>query len=74
MERSLLKCEATLPAGSNFTPAGIIYRYAQLHGLQVVDRYGTKILNFRGVSYKYSSYDIKPAGGCDIVTVWLEPV
>ena len=60
--------------GENFTPAGLILRYAGWYGLETrTTPDGVKIRLPLGW-YKYLCYNVTPGGDCDSVSVVLEEV
>lgn len=62
-----------LPAGANFVPSSLIYRWAQGNGFESWNTMdGMKVRTPAGVM-QYQKYSIAHDGDTDHVTVYMEP-
>lgn len=64
-----------VPAGSNFTPAGLMHQWAKASNVAVESRCSETVLKLFTGDYKYLSYMVVPSGGdMDSVSIILELV
>lgn len=77
MKNSTLKeIRVVMAAGANFTPAGLMRRYAQqTPGAEVVNGpfFDTR-LQIGGIPYRYHHWSITAENGAQIVTLYMEEV
>ena len=67
--------ETTIPAGSNFTPAGQMHQWAKASNVAEETRYMETVLKLFTGDYKYLSYKVAPfRDGLEKVTITLELV
>lgn len=64
----------TRPQGANYTPASLMHSYAAEHpGARFSSYRGRAVLTIDGTPYGYDHWEIRPAAGEEIVTVYLFP-
>lgn len=62
-----------VPAGANFIPSSLIYRWAEGAGFESWNTMdGIKVRTPAGVM-KYDRYQVTPEGDTDRITVYIEP-
>lgn len=68
----MLKFKMEIPKNYNFTPAGLIYMYCYMTGIELLQtKYNTKLVVFNNKYWNYDHYKINSLQDADEVTIFL---
>lgn len=68
----MLKFKIEVPKDYNFTPAGLIYMYCYMTGIELIQtKYNNKLVNYNYKLWEYDHYKIDRKPDADEVTIFL---